>query len=62
MNQLPDDPNNYKTKRTLSCDYYPNFVVKEIDSDSNGADQLSIIPLFGNHLDIAVASKTCQPK
>ena len=31
----------------LSCFYYPNFLVKQLDSHQKGADSLSIVPLSG---------------
>jgi len=35
-------------KTTLTCRYYPHFMVKQIDEGDIGADQLSIIPLSGD--------------
>jgi hypothetical protein len=35
-------------KTTLTCDYYPRFMVKQIDEGDVGASQLSIIPVAGD--------------
>jgi hypothetical protein len=42
---LASDPANPQAKAQLSCSYYPNFMVKEIDPGELGAQQLSIIPI-----------------
>jgi hypothetical protein len=34
-------------KTTLTCRYYPHFMVKQIDEGDIGADQLSIVPSSG---------------
>jgi hypothetical protein len=39
---LPSDPANPQAKAQLSCFYYPQFMVKEIDLGELGAQQLSI--------------------
>lgn len=41
---LPPDPDNPHAKPKLSCFYYPNFMVKQVDLGEKGAEQLSILP------------------
>jgi hypothetical protein len=41
---LPADPQNPQTKATLSCFYFNNFAIKQIDRGEIGAE-LSIVPL-----------------
>jgi hypothetical protein len=44
---LPPDPDNpYFNKPLLSCFYYPNFMVKQLDFGEKGAEQLSILPYW----------------
>jgi hypothetical protein len=43
---LPSDPYNPQFKPMLSCFYYPNFMVKQIDLGEKGAEQLSILPYW----------------
>jgi hypothetical protein len=38
-----------KPKATLTCTYYPHFMVKQIDEGEVGAAQLSIIPSDASH-------------
>ena len=40
---LPPDPDNPQTKPMLSCFYYPDFMVKQVDLGEKGAEQLSIL-------------------
>ena len=35
-------------KTTLTCNYYPHFMVKQIDEGEVGASQLSIVPVAGD--------------
>jgi len=42
---LPHDPDNPQAKAELTCSYYKNFAVKQVDMGEEGADQLSIIPI-----------------
>lgn len=44
---LPHDPYNPQAKAELTCSYYKNFAVKQVDMGEEGADQLSIIPITG---------------
>lgn len=46
---LPRDSNNPHNKPMLSCFYYPNFMVKQIDLGEEGADQLSILHVVKGH-------------
>jgi hypothetical protein len=43
---LPPDPYNPQFKPMLSCFYYPNFMVKQVDLGEKGAEQLSILPYW----------------
>jgi hypothetical protein len=43
---LPPDQYNPQFKPMLSCFYYPNFMVKQIDLGEKGAAQLSILPYW----------------
>jgi hypothetical protein len=43
---LPGDPYNPQAKPMLSCFYYPNFMVKQIDLGEKGAEQISILPYW----------------
>jgi len=42
---LAADPLNPRSKPALSCFYFSNFAVKQIDRGEVGAEQLSIVPL-----------------
>lgn len=44
---LAPDPGLPESKPTVSCHYFQNFAVKEIDEGEVGAAQLSIVPLSG---------------
>jgi len=50
---LPRDPDNPQARSRLSCFYFPQFMVKEIDLGEVGADQLSIIPAPGGSSSLA---------
>jgi hypothetical protein len=41
---LPDNPDSSGSKPLLSCFYYSNVMVKQIDLGNLGAEQLSILP------------------
>lgn len=41
---LPRDPDNPQSKPKVTCAYYRDFMVKEVDLGEEGADQLSILP------------------
>jgi hypothetical protein len=43
---LPPDPYSPLGKAMLSCFYYPNFMVKQVDLGEKGAEQLSILPYW----------------
>jgi hypothetical protein len=43
---LPSNPGNPQAKPMLSCFYYPNFMVKQVDLGEKGAEQLSIVPYW----------------
>ena len=43
-NPLPPNPNNPQDKPNLSCFYYPQFMVKQVDLGELGAEQISILP------------------
>lgn len=40
-------PASSSEKATLTCNYYPRFMVKQIDAGEVGASQLSIVPASG---------------
>jgi hypothetical protein len=40
---LPSDPDNRQLKPKLSCFYYPDFMVKQVDLGEQGAEQISIL-------------------
>jgi hypothetical protein len=42
---LPRDPDNPQAKPALTCANYLHFMVKQIDTGEEGADQLSILPV-----------------
>lgn len=42
---LPRDPENPQAKPVLSCFYYPNYMVKQVDIGEKGAE-LSIVPYW----------------
>jgi hypothetical protein len=44
---LPADPLNPQAKPMLSCFYFQDFAVKQVDRGEVGAEQLSIVPLAG---------------
>ncbi|MFY9639444.1 MAG: hypothetical protein WCD20_02315 [Rhodomicrobium sp.] len=44
---LAADPQNPQSKPMLSCFYFANFAVKQIDRGEVGAEQLSVVPLGG---------------
>jgi hypothetical protein len=46
---LPSDPLNPQAKAELSCFYFRQFMVKEVDLGQKGADQLSILPIEAGH-------------
>ena len=46
---LPLDPDNPQSKPMLSCFYYPDFMVKQVDLGEKGAEQLSILPAVKDH-------------
>ena len=41
---LPRDPDNPRSRPKVTCAYYRDFMVKEVDLGEEGADQLSILP------------------
>jgi hypothetical protein len=43
---LPRDPYNPGLKPMLSCFYYPNFMVKQVDLGEKGAEQISVLPYW----------------
>ena len=52
---LPSDPQNPQAKAQLSCFYFRQFMVKEVDLGELGAEQLSILPIESGH-----RSPVCQ--
>jgi tetratricopeptide (TPR) repeat protein len=57
---LPANPASPQAKPALSCFYYPNFMVKEIDLGELGAWQLSIIPASRNYKETACRRQNIQ--
>ena len=45
---LPRDPDNPQAKAEVRCTTFVHFMVKEIDTGQEGADQLSIVPVSAN--------------
>ena len=40
---LPSYPDNPQSKPVLSCFYYPDFMVKQVDIGEQGAEEISIL-------------------